>query len=108
MRTSLCRELVLKLVNGAERKRTLQLRGLPLSRQGKGEILTADSLRAENALDHPNLVAPRPWPVRGVLRLRCLRAHWWWCASRSHPRKRGPRWLVKRISILSRGAGWGD
>ena len=64
MRTSLCRELVLKLVNGAERERTLQLRGLPLSRQGKGEILTADSLMAENTLDHPNLVAPRPWPMQ--------------------------------------------
>ena len=58
------RELVLKLVNGAERERTLELRGLPLSRQWKGEILTADSLMAENTLDHPNLVAPRPWPVR--------------------------------------------
>ncbi len=58
------RELVLKLVNGAERERTLQLRGLPLSRQWKGEILTADSLMAENTLDVPNLVAPRPWTVR--------------------------------------------
>ena len=64
MRTSLCRELVLKLVNGAERERTLQLRGLPLSRQWKAEILTADSLTAENTLDQPNLVTPRPWPVR--------------------------------------------
>ena len=64
MRTNPCRELVLKLVNGAERERTLDLRGLPLSRQGKGEILTADSLMAENTLDHPNLVAPRPWPVQ--------------------------------------------
>ncbi len=55
---------MLKPVNGAERERTLQPRGLPLSRQGKGEILTADSLLAENTLDHPNLVTPRPWPVR--------------------------------------------
>ncbi|MFN7577714.1 MAG: hypothetical protein ACK5R3_04125 [Armatimonadota bacterium] len=55
---------MMKRVNGAERERTLELRGLPLSRQGKGEILTADSLMAENTLDHPNLVAPRPWPVR--------------------------------------------
>ncbi|MFY7808595.1 MAG: hypothetical protein ACOVSV_06390 [Fimbriimonadaceae bacterium] len=61
---TLRRELVLKLANKAERERTLQLRGLPLSRQWKGEILTADSLMAENTLDHPNLVAPRPWPVR--------------------------------------------
>jgi alpha-L-arabinofuranosidase len=61
---TLRRELVLKLANKAERERTLQLRGLPLSRQWKGEILTADSLTAENTLDHPNLVAPRPWPVR--------------------------------------------
>ncbi len=58
------RELVLKLVNGAERERTLELRGLPLSRQWKGEILTADSLMAENTLDQPNLVTPRPWPVQ--------------------------------------------
>jgi alpha-L-arabinofuranosidase len=58
------RELVLKLVNGAERERTVQLRGLPLSRQWKGEILTAGSLAAENTLDNPNLVAPRPWTVR--------------------------------------------
>ncbi|ARU43090.1 hypothetical protein CCB81_02550 [Armatimonadetes bacterium Uphvl-Ar2] len=56
--------MVLKLVNGAERERTLELRGLPLSRQGKGEVLTADSLRTENTLDHPDLVTPRPWPVR--------------------------------------------
>lgn len=58
------RELVLKLVNGAERERTLQLPWLPLTRQGKGEILTADSLMAENTLDQPNLAPPRPWPVR--------------------------------------------
>lgn len=64
MRTNPCRAMALKLMNGAERKRTLQLRGLPLSRQGKGEILTADSLRTENTLDQPNLVAPQPWLVR--------------------------------------------
>jgi len=64
MRTNPCRSMVLKLVNGAERERTLELRGLPLSRQGKGEILTADSLMAENTLDHPDLVAPRAWPVQ--------------------------------------------
>jgi len=60
------RELVLKLVNGA-RERTLELRGLPLSRQWKGEILTADSLMAENTRtdggEHPGPTEPGDPPA---------------------------------------------
>ncbi|MBX3096221.1 MAG: hypothetical protein KF812_05110 [Fimbriimonadaceae bacterium] len=58
------RELVLKLVNGAESSRTLNLVGMPVMRIWKGQILTADSLSAENTLDNPSHVSPRPWPVR--------------------------------------------
>lgn len=62
-------EIILKVVNGAERERAIALRieGVgPLRPDAAGWVLTSGSMDDENTFEEPERVAPRPVSVTGV------------------------------------------
>jgi alpha-L-arabinofuranosidase len=62
------KELVVKVVNGAETSQTatIELPGARLGRFGNAIVLTGPSLAAENSFDNPELVSPRRTRIANV------------------------------------------